>query len=117
MKRNIITFEPPVLYIPQGEIWMTLAEIAELFNTTATHIRHIIRAIYRSDVLLPCHTTQFVVLENGNYDDVYNLDLLLALAYRIDSSAARQLRKKAAGYLCRKPETSIIFCLDTAYVN
>ena len=32
MKRNIITFEPPVLHIPQGEIWMTLAEIAELFN-------------------------------------------------------------------------------------
>ena len=63
MKRNIITFEPPVLHIPQGEIWMTLAEIAELFNTTATHIRHIIRAIYRSDVLLPCHTTQFVVLK------------------------------------------------------
>jgi len=57
------------------------------------------------------------VLENGNYDDVYNLDLLLALAYRIDSSAARQLRKKAAGSLCRKPETSIIFCLDTACVN
>lgn len=68
MKRNIITFEPPVLYIPQGEIWMTLAEIAELFNTTATHIRHTIRTIYRSDVLLPCHTTQFVVLENGNYE-------------------------------------------------
>ena len=113
MKRNIITFEPPVLHIPQGEIWMTLAEIAELFNTTATHIRHIFRAIY----LLPCHTTQFVVLENGNYDDVYNLDLLLALAYRIDSSAARQLRKKAVGSLCRKPETSIIFCLDTACVN
>ena len=117
MKRNIITFEPPVLHIPLGEIWMTLAEIAELFNTTATHIRHTIRSIYRSDVLLRCHTKQFVVLENGNYDDVYNLDLLLALAYRIDSSAAWQLRKKAAGSLCRKPETSIIFCLDTACVN
>ena len=98
MKRNIITFEPPVLHIPQGEIWMTLAEIAELFNTTATHIKHTIRAIYRSEVLLPCH-------------------LLLALAYRIDSSAARQLRKKATESICRKPETSIIFCLDTACVN
>ena len=117
MKRNIITFEPPVLHIPQGEIWMTLAEIAELFNTTAMHIKHTTRAIYRSEVLLPCHTIQFIVLENGNYDDVYNLDLLLALAYRIDSSAARQLRKKVTGSLCRKPETSIIFCLDTACVN
>lgn len=117
MKRNIITFEPPVLHIPQGEIWMTLAEIAELFNTTATHIRHTIRAIYRSGVLLPYHTTRFAALENGSYDDVYNLDLLLALAYRIDSSAARQLRKKAVENLSRKQEAPIIFCLDTACAN
>ena len=65
---TLITFEPPILHIPQGEIQMTLAEVAELFNTAATHIRHTIRTIYRSDVLLPCHTTQFVVLENGNYE-------------------------------------------------
>ena len=115
MKRNIITMsESGNIIIPDNVayIWMSEPELVELFGVIAPTLRAAIRAVYRSGVLNEHEVQKYVRLENGYHADVFSFPMIVALAFRINSSGAEQLRKILFERLyLRKEKTSIFFSL------
>ena len=115
MKRNIITMsESGNIIIPDNVayIWMSEPELVELFGIIAPALRAAIRAVYKSGVLNEHEVQKYVRLENGYHADVFSFPMIVALAFRINSSGAEQVRKLLFERLyMRKEKTSIFFSL------
>lgn len=84
MKRQVITIqEDMVIYAPHhGEVWMTAWEIAELFYVSGITVRNTIKRIFKQGVLKEFETYRHIKLENGNSADVYNLEMVMAIAFQ-----------------------------------
>ena len=93
MKRGIITNNGHGIHISDGEVWMTVWEIADLFYTTVGSINSRLKAILKANVLKKYDICQCIKLENGNSADVYNLNMIIALSYQIDTGHSASLRK------------------------
>lgn len=95
MKRQVITIqEDMVIYAPHhGEVWMTAWEIAELFYVSGVTVRNTIKRIFKQGVLKEFETYRHIKLENGNSADVYNLEMVMAIAFQLDTSWAQIFRK------------------------
>lgn len=96
MKREIITIdEQGGLNLPTdtADIWMTDAEIIELFGTTAGAVHAAIKALLEGNVLHGYEVCRYVRLENGNGADVYNTEVIIALAFRLNTYPASVFRK------------------------
>ena len=96
MKREIIkTDESGNLILPAdtSRIAMTEYEIAELFGVIAPMIRAAIKAVYRSGVIREEDARRYLHRTNGNIIEVYNLETIVALAFRIDSFGADKVRE------------------------
>lgn len=115
MERNIIRMsESGNIIIPDNVayIWMGESELVELFGVIAPTLRAAIRAVYKSGVLDEHEVQKYVWLENGYHADVFSFPIIVALAFRINSSGAEQLRKILfERLLLRKEKTSIFFSL------
>ena len=91
MKREIITTDNyGRITIPSdtGNIWMNEMELVELFGVIAPTLRAAIRAVYKCGVLNPLEAEKRIKLPNGYYADMYALPMVVALAFRIDTSGA-----------------------------
>ena len=88
MKRGIITNNGHGIHISDGEVWMTVWEIADLFYTTVGSINSRLKAILKANVLKKYDICQCIKLENGNSADVYNLNMIIALSYQIEIGRA-----------------------------
>lgn len=96
MKREIITIdEYGRLDIPTDtvSVWMTESEIVELFGTTAGAVHTGIKTIFKENALHDYEVRKYVRLENGNRADVYNLEMVVALAFRLNTYPASVFRK------------------------
>ena len=115
MERNIITMsESGNIIIPNNVayIWMSESELMELFGVIVPALRAAIRAVYKSGVLNEHEVQKYVRLENGYHADVFGLPMIVALAFRINSSGAEQMRKILFERLyLRKEKASIFFSL------
>ena len=115
MERNIITMsESSNIIIPDNVayIWMSEPELVELFGIIAPALRAAIRAAYNSGVLNEHEVQKYVRLENGYHADVFSFPMIVALAFRINSSGAEQVRKILFERLyLRKEKTNIFFSL------
>lgn len=115
MERNIITMsESGNIIIPDNVayIWMSESELMELFGVIVPALRAAIRAVYKSGVLNKHEVQKYVRLENGYHADVFSFPMIVALAFRINSSGAEQVRKILFERLfLRKEKTSIFFSL------
>lgn len=100
MKREIIKIdERGGLNIPTdtAAIWMTETELAELFGAMVPTINAAIQAIYKSDIVWESEAKQCIRLPNGNGADAYNLEMIVALAFRLNSRQAGIIRKWLLG--------------------
>ena len=115
MERNIIRMsESGNIIIPDNVayIWMGESELVELFGVIAPTLRAAVRAVYKSGVLKEYEVQKYVCLENGCYADVFGFPMIAALAFRINSLGAEQVRKAIFERLyLRKEKTSIFFSL------
>lgn len=93
MKRDRITIGENGVTLTGSEVWMTAMEMAELFGTTAGAVNAGIKAIIKSDTLNDYEVCKYVRLENGNGAEVYNLEVIIALAFRIHAQGATRLRE------------------------
>ena len=93
MKRGIITNNGQGIHISDGEVWMTAWEIADLFYTTVGTINSRIKAILKANILKEYEVRQCIRLENGNSADAYNLNMIIALSYQIDTGHSTAFRK------------------------
>ncbi len=113
MKRNIIEItEHGTITIPSETVWMSEAELVSLFGVIAPTVRAAIRAVYKSGVLTEHEAQRYIRLSDKYSMYVYSLEMVIALAFRIRSYGAEQVRKTIIERLyLRKEKTSIFFSL------
>lgn len=115
MKRCIITMNESGNIIIQenvADIWMNEPELVELFGVIAPTLRAAVRAVYKSGVLKEYEVQKYVRLENGYHADVFGFPMVVALAFRINTFGAEQVRNTILErvYL-RKEKINIFFSL------
>lgn len=114
MKREIITIdEYGRLNIPTDtvSVWMTEAELIGMFDTTAGVVHTGIKAIFKENVLHDYDVCKCIRLDSGNSADVYNLEMVVALAFRIRSQGATKLREyilRTLGAVDKQPAINIL---------
>lgn len=97
---------------PNGSVWMSEPELVELFRVVVPTLCAAVRAVYKSGVLKKYEVQKYVRLENGYYADVFGLPMIAALAFRINTFGAEQVRNVILEKLyLRKEKTSIFFSL------
>ena len=113
MKRNIIKItEHGTITIPSETVWMSEAELVSLFGVIAPSIRAAIKAIYKSGILKEHKAQRHIHLSDKIGVDVYSLEMVVALAFRIHSYGAERVRNAILERLyLRKEKTSIFFSL------
>ena len=94
MSRGIITIsEMGVFTIPTAPVWMTQFEIADLFGVFSYDIRKAIHAIYRNKELNETETMKYVKQANRISYDVYSLEMVIAVAFRVCSKESALFRR------------------------
>ena len=77
-----------------GATAMTEREICELFGVIAPTVRAGIKALCKSGVLSIYDIKRIIRLSDNRYSaEVYNLETIAALAFRIESFGAAKVRK------------------------
>ena len=112
MSRDIIIYNTEdgrakiELQVENGTVWLNQNEIAELFQTTKQNISKHIKAIFEDNELDEISTVnyQLTVQNEGNRRikrelTYYNLDMILAIGYRVRSSRGIQFRNYASTIL------------------
>ena len=112
MNRGIITIsETGVVTVPTAPVWMTQFEIADLFGVFSCDIRKAIRAIYKNKELSETYTMKYIKQTDGISYDVYNLEMVIAIAFRICSKETLLFRRFVISEICvtkkGNPRTSI----------
>lgn len=113
MKRNIIEItEHGTITIPSETVWMSEAELVSLFGVIAPSVRTAIKAVYKSGILTEHEAQQYIRLSDKCRMDVYCLEMVVTLAFRIRSYGAERVRKDLIERMyLRKEKTSIYFSL------
>ena len=94
MNRGIITIsEKGAVTMPTVPVWMTQQEIADLFGVFSCHVRKTIRAIYKNKELNDFDTMRYVRQANGISYDVYSLEMVIAIAFKICSKESMAFRR------------------------
>ena len=94
MNRGIITIsESGVVTMPTAPIWMSIQEIADMLNVFGCYVRKAIKAIFKEGVLRECGVRRHVNEDDRISYDVFNLELVIAVAFRIDGIESRVFRE------------------------
>ncbi len=94
------------LQLEDGTVWLSQLELAELFQTSKQNISKHIKAIYSDQELSEVATVnQKLTVQNEGWREVsrnitlYNLDVILAVGYRVRSPRGVQFRRYASTVL------------------
>ncbi|WP_347075259.1 hypothetical protein [Bacteroides uniformis] len=115
MDRGIITIsETGVVIMPTAPIWMTQFEIANLFGMFSCDVRKAIHTIYKNKELNKFDTMKYVKQSDGISYDVYNIEVIIAVAFRICSKESVLFRQfiisKISSTLKETPITLFVSC-------
>ncbi len=109
MKREIITHGNIIMLTDIANVWMSEPELVELFGVIAPTLRAAVRAVYKGGVLKEYEVQKYVRLEDGYYADVFGFPMIAALAFRINTSGAEQVRNAIFERLYLRKEKTYIF--------
>ena len=111
-KNEIIVYQPEggefhiEVRVDQDTVWLTQAQMAELFNTDRTSINRHIRNIFQTQELYEnstCAKIAQVRLEGGRsikrVVPYYNLDMIISVGYRVNSISGTRFRQWANSVL------------------
>ena len=109
MERQVITIqEECVIYAPHlGEVWMTAWEIAELFYVSGVTVKNTIKRVWKQGALKEFETYRYIKLDNGNSADVYNLEMVMAIAFQIDTFQAKLFRDWMVEKIAQKKQSAV----------
>ena len=120
MERAIITIsESGRVNIPCGNVWMSEMELVELFGVIAPTLRAAIKAIYKSGTLCPATTQRCDLATPKSWATFYNLEVVIALAFRLNTYEASRIRQKVVESLYQRKESGIDFLIllgDNSYL-
>ena len=101
MNRGIITInETGIVTMPKAPVWMTKFEIADLFGVFSCDIRKAIRVIYKNKELTETDTMKYIKQTDGISYDVYNFEMIIAIAFRICSKETLLFRRFVINEIC-----------------
>lgn len=107
MNRGIITIsETGVVTVPTAPVWMTQFEIADLFGVFSCNIRKAIRAIYKNKELSETDTMKYIKQPDGISYDVYDLEMIIAIAFKICSKGTLLFRRFVINEICATKKES-----------
>ena len=111
MERVIITIsENGRVNIPDSNVWMSEMELVELFGVLAPTLRAAIKATYKSEMLCPAATQRCDTITPASWATFYNLEMVVALAFRLNTYEASRIRQKVLESLTqRKMEVFNLF--------
>ncbi len=112
MERAIITIsESGRVNIPSGNVWMSEMELVELFGVIAPTLRAAIRAIYKSGTLSTTTTQRCDFTTPTSWATLYNIEVVIALAFRLNTYEADRIRQKVLESLYQRKENGIDFLI------
>lgn len=118
MERGIITIsENGAVTMPTAPVWMTQQEMSDAFNVFGCYIRKAIAAIYKNNELTEEDTVRHVRQDGRISYDVYSLELVVAVAFRLRSRKAKAFRKFIMERLhttCREKLVNLFFSLSAS---
>lgn len=91
---------------------MSEVELVELFGVIAPTLRAAIRAIYMSGMLNPTTTQQCDLAMPQSWATFYNIEVVIALAFRLNTYKASKIRLKVLESLCQRKENEISILLS-----
>ena len=119
MDRGIITIsESGTVTIPTAPIWMTQQELCDAFNVFGCDIRRAIRAIYKNMELSEEETMRHVRQDGRICYDVYSLEMVIAIAFRLRTKeciAFRRFIMDKLGSANRGNPVHLFFSLSNAH--
>jgi len=112
MERAIITIsENGKVNIPNSNVWMSEMELVELFGVIAPTLRAAIRAIYMSGTLTLASTQRYDLATPAGWATYYNLEMVIALAFRLNSYEANRIRQKVLESFSHRKESGMYFLI------
>ena len=94
MDRGIITIsENGAVIMPTVPVWMTQQEMCDAFNVFGCYVRKAVHAIYKNKELLESDTMRYIRQDNGISYDVYCLEMLIAIAFRLRTKECMAFRR------------------------
>lgn len=113
MERAIITISKNgKVNIPSGNVWMSEMELVELFGVIAPTLRVAIKAIYKSGMFSSITTQQCEFATPTSWATYYNLEVVITLAFRLNTYEASRIREKVLESLCQRKESGISILLS-----
>ena len=105
MERAIITInESGRVNIPSNSVWMSEMELVELLGVVVPTLRAAIKAIYKSGTLCPVSTQRCDLVTPKSWSTFYNLEMVFALAFRLNTYEASRIRQKVLESLCKRKD-------------
>ena len=96
-QRNIIKWSEHSEYaeqtIPSGEIWMSESELVDLFGVFVPKLRNTIQSLYKEELVRPYEAERTIKQKRNLHLTVYNMEVVMLLAFRLNSYQARAVRK------------------------
>ena len=123
MERAIITIsENGRVNIPSDNIWMSEMELVELFGVMTPTLRAAIKAIYKNGALNPTTSQLCDLATSKSWTTFYNLEVVIALAFRLNTYEASRIRHKVLESLCKRKENGsnqrlyhVIWCTTSLF--
>lgn len=109
MNRGIITISKiGAVTMPTAPVWMTKFETADLFGVFSCDVRKAIHTIYKNKELNELDTMKYLKQPDGISYDVYNIEVIIAVAFRICSKESILFRLCIISKMSTTKATSII---------
>lgn len=80
---------------------MSEMELVELFGVVAPTLRAAIKAIYRNSGICPMTTRRCDMATPVSWATFYNIEVIIALAFRFDTYEAGWIRRKVLESVCQ----------------
>ncbi|MBP7611569.1 MAG: hypothetical protein KA753_00220 [Paludibacter sp.] len=115
MNRNIITIDDNGTVTVASDVRMRDFEIAQLFGVFTQTIKANIKTILQSGIVRADLTDGGVMVGNHIFPDYYGLDMITALAFRVQSPQAEMFRTWALRKMVAKNNTvhsSVFISMD-----
>lgn len=115
MNRGVITIsESGTVSMPTDTVWMTMQEIADMYNVFGCYVRKAVKAVFKDDILKEQGVRRHVRKNDRISYDVYSLELVIAVAFRIDSIESRAFREFIMqSVIGRKTSRTKLVCIFT----
>lgn len=108
MKRDLIVFEHERFELTGYDVWMTADEIASLFGVTIMKVRGIVSRMRKQLTVNLDLLSKYDLLENGYKDELFSLEVIVAMTYYVDTGLAHEFRRWICDRITRRKERAMI---------